>query len=290
MISAWMAYGVAISCLLGIAALAVERACRLRRWPTRWIWTLLLIAPFLLPFAARGVDESPRRAEPTALATDASIAAPERTISAPPAQVKRPKSRFETSRATASLLGLLWICVSTALAIGLGVNWLRMCRKSASWARCTLDGTNVLVSDDIGPAVIGFWQPQIVLPKWLLSADRRVVRLAVAHETQHVRARDPLLLLAGTVAVVLLPWNLPLWWQWRRLRLAIEVDCDARVLSSGGIAEVDYAEALLSVAERSSGVPLAAAAMCESESTLEKRIQLLLLDRRHGNVYLRWRS
>ena len=51
MISAWMAYAVAISCLLSVAALAVERACRLRRWPTRWIWTLVLVTPFLLPFA-----------------------------------------------------------------------------------------------------------------------------------------------------------------------------------------------------------------------------------------------
>ena len=37
------------------------------------------------------------------------------------------------------------------------------------------------------------------------------------------------------MAVVLMPWNLPLWWQWRRLRFAIEVDCDARVLASGRI-------------------------------------------------------
>ena len=88
------------------------------------------------------------------------------------------------------------------------------------------------MSDDIGPAVIGFWRPEIVVPKWLLCADQHVMRLALAHESEHVRARDPLLLLAGTVAIVLLPWNLPLWWQWRRLRLSIEVDCDARVLAS----------------------------------------------------------
>jgi hypothetical protein len=76
-----------------------------------------------------------------------------------------------------------------------------------------------------------------------------------------------------------LPWNLPLWWQWRRLRFAIEVDCDARVLASARVAELAYAEALLNVAACSSEVPLAAAAMCESPSTLEKRIGLFLLDR-----------
>jgi beta-lactamase regulating signal transducer with metallopeptidase domain len=281
MISAWMAYAVAISCLLGIAALAVERACRLRRWPTRWIWMLVLIAPFVLPFAARVADESPDRVQPTAPAATPApgVVAREATLPTPAAAVKRRMSRFETSPGVASLLGSLWICASAALALGLASNWLRMRRKSRSWTHRTLDGTTVLVSDDIGPAVIGFRRPEIVLPEWLLSADRQVVHLAIAHETQHVLARDPLLLLAGTVAVVLLPWNLLLWWQWRRLRLAIEVDCDARVLSAGGIAGVDYAKALLNVAERSSGVPLAAAAMCESQSTLEKRIQLLLLER-----------
>ena len=57
MTAAWMAYSLAISCLLGVAALAVERACRLRRWPSRWIWTLVLAAPFLLPFTARVADQ-----------------------------------------------------------------------------------------------------------------------------------------------------------------------------------------------------------------------------------------
>ena len=154
-----------------------------------------------------------------------------------------------------------------------------MYRKSGSWSRRRLDGVDVLVSDDIGPAVIGFVRPEIVVPQWLLGASEQVRKLALAHESEHVRARDPLLLLAGTALVVLMPWNLPLWWQWRRLRFAIEVDCDARVLASGRIADVEYAEALLDVAERSSDVPLAAAAMCESASTLEKRIHLFLLDR-----------
>ena len=284
MISAWMAYAVAISCVLGVAALAVERACRLRRWPTRWIWTLLVIAPFLLPFAAQVADQSPRRADRAELAdpsvaADASITARDSSIPAPAAEVGRRMSRIATSRGVASLLGMLWICSSAVLAIGLAINWLRMRRKSDSWTRRTLKGTSVLVSDDIGPAVIGFLRPEIVIPKWLLCADQHVMRLTLAHESEHVRARDPLLLLAGTVAIVLLPWNLPLWWHWRRLRLSIEVDCDARVLASGGIADIDYAEVLLNVAERCSDVPFAAAAMCESASTLEKRIHLLLLDR-----------
>jgi hypothetical protein len=35
------------------------------------------------------------------------------------------------------------------------------------------------------------------------------------------------------LVAVLVPWNLPVWRQLRRLRLAMEVDCDARVLRGG---------------------------------------------------------
>jgi hypothetical protein len=187
--------------------------------------------------------------------------------------------RLATSPGVAWLLSVLWFSGSALLAAGLVISWLRMRHRSTSWTRCDLDGSAVLVSADTGPAVIGFLRPRIVVPAWLFAAQPQVRRLALAHETEHVRARDPLLLLLGTVAVVSLPWNLPLWWQWRRLRFAIEVDCDARVLASGRVTDVDYAQALLNVAERSSGVPLSAAAMCESASTLERRIGLLLRDR-----------
>jgi beta-lactamase regulating signal transducer with metallopeptidase domain len=277
MTAAWMAYSIAISCLLGIAALAVERACRLRRWPSRWIWTFVLAAPFLLPFTARVADQPVALVESPAAAT-VSPAARESVASAPASQPAYRMDPFLTQQ-VAALLGALWFLTSALLAAGLAIAWWRMNRRASSWTRRTLDDTNVLVSTDIGPAVIGLWRPHIVVPEWLLSADQQVRRLALAHESQHVRARDPLLLFAATMAVVLMPWNLPLWWQWRRLRFAIEVDCDTRVLASGRIADVEYAEALLNVAERSSGVPLAAAAMCESASTLEKRIHLFLRDR-----------
>jgi beta-lactamase regulating signal transducer with metallopeptidase domain/ankyrin repeat protein len=277
MTAAWMVYTFAISCLLGIAALAVERACRLQRWPSRWIWTAVLAAPFLLPFTARVADQPVALVESPAAAT-VSPAARE-SVAAPSPQPAYLIDRLVPSQQVAALLGVLWICGSALLAAGLTIAWLRMRRRAASWTRRTLDGTSVLVSADVGPAVIGFWRLQIVVPQWLLSADQQVRRLALAHESQHVQARDPLLLFAATMAVVLMPWNLPLWWQWRRLRFAIEVDCDTRVLTSGRIANFEYAEALLNVAERSSDVPLAAAAMCESASTLEKRIHLFLLDR-----------
>lgn len=282
MTAEWMAYTVAISCVLSAGGLAVERACRLRRWPSRWIWVLALATPFLLPLAASLQGSSAERA-PAVIAEPATLSgsnpAAVASVAAPMRQIAHHIHRAAASPGVAWLLAVSWVVGSALLGLGLAISWLRMRRKSASWTPRKLDGTYVLVSEDIGPAVIGVLQPRIVVPAWLLAADAQVRRLTLAHESEHVRARDPLLLLAGTLAVVLLPWNLPLWWQWRRLRFAIEVDCDTRVLKSGGVADLEYAEALLNVAQRSSGVPLGAAAMCESASTLEKRIALFLLDR-----------
>ncbi len=77
------------------------------------------------------------------------------------------------------------------------------------------------------------------------------------------------------LATAALPWNVPLWWQLRRLRLAVELDCDRRVLSRGVDPE-DYGRTLLHVARRRSlarAVPTAF--VIEPSSTLEKRIRAM---------------
>jgi len=72
-----------------------------------------------------------------------------------------------------------------------------------------------------------------------------------------------------------MPWNLPLWWQLRRLRCAIEVDCDARVLKAGHKLAV-YGETLIAVGERQSRYIGSVAGMSESSSFLERRLKRML--------------
>jgi TonB family protein len=93
----------------------------------------------------------------------------------------------------------------------------------------------------------------------------------VLHEAEHVLARDPQLALAGLLLCALAPWNLPLWWQLRRLRLAIEVDCDDRVLRRAGDAS-GYGSLLLEVSQRKAHLALA---LAESRSMLERRIRMI---------------
>jgi len=72
-----------------------------------------------------------------------------------------------------------------------------------------------------------------------------------------------------------MPWNLPLWWQLRRLRVAIEIDCDARVLRRG-YDVTHYGETLIAVGERQSATIAMVAAMSEPRSLLEQRIRNML--------------
>ena len=89
-----------------------------------------------------------------------------------------------------------------------------------------------------------------------------------------MRARDPLLLAAGCLAVALVPWNQAAWWMLRRLRAAVEMDCDARVLRRGARRHA-YGTLLVEMAGRGPGLSLGAPALAGPPSTLERRLRAM---------------
>jgi bla regulator protein BlaR1 len=121
-----------------------------------------------------------------------------------------------------------------------------------------VDGTAVLLTEAIGPVAIGVRAKAILLPRWALSLDPPLLNLVVRHEREHLDAGDPAVLLVGLIAVVLLPWDLPLWWAWRRLCLATEVDCDSRVLRTHPDVR-RYGQLLLLAGQRAARTPWASA-------------------------------
>ena len=139
-----------------------------------------------------------------------------------------------------------------------------------------MDGEEVLLTLDLGPAALAGGRPGIVLPSWTLDLDRSLRRLVLRHEREHLMAGDPWLLLGGIGALVLAPWNLALWWQLGRLRLAIEVDCDRRVLRAERATAADierYGLLLMALGQRGHGLlRLAMPALSEPVSSLERRI------------------
>ena len=118
----------------------------------------------------------------------------------------------------------------------------------------------------------GVLRGRVVLPRWALGLEPAQRRLMVLHEAEHVRAGDPQLALAGLVVCALMPWNVAAWWQLGRLRLALEMDCDARVLARSDDVR-SYGSLLLEVGQRR-GAGLAVG-LAETRSSLERRIRMM---------------
>lgn len=273
---AWMSYVVVVTLALSVAALLAERAARQRRFPSRWIWTLAIVASLLLPTVISSVSiELPRLFSPTV--------AQKMIVLRDATSVHLPTNLWgvsltETSSAasdTDAWIKTLWLAASAGILAALVISVMLVARRQRHWVAAKLGQTPVYVATDVGPAVVGLIRPRIVVPAWLMQVPRSQQSLVLAHEQSHLDAYDPQLLSIALCLLVTMPWNLPLWWQLKRLRRAIEVDCDARVLH-GGHALADYGEALLAVGQRQSGFVGVVAAMSESTSFLEQRINIML--------------
>lgn len=268
MIAVWMLYCLGIGLAFVLVGHALERGLHLAGGPTRWAWVIALLGSYLTPIIAW--------LRPDAVATLPVPAAPAVTSSSATATVA---TIFNAPIAPPFSLADLdaplrwaWLLVSCGLIIAFVGASARLVLMRRRWRRSVVDGRDVLISADVGPAVVGLWSPRVVLPAWTLALDPPERELMLSHEEQHLRAKDPALLAAALAAVLLAPWNLALWWQWRRLRLAVEMDCDARVLREGGSPPL-YGELLLRVGERRTAALLGIAAFGEPVSFLESRIQ-----------------
>ena len=147
----------------------------------------------------------------------------------------------------------------------------------AALSEIVVDGIPALETDGVGPATAGMWRSRVLLPRWVLALPASQRRYVVRHEDEHRRAHDVALLGAASLLVALFPWNLALWWQLRRLRLAVELDCDARVVASLGDATA-YGDLLLAVATASRRIPRLQPALLGA-GMLERRLTALVAPR-----------
>jgi bla regulator protein BlaR1 len=274
----WITYAVMVSLLLSGAAFAGECAARMWRAATRWIWGAAIVASLLLPTVISSISielpnifASGSAGKPLVLRDAAAVrlAAPQWVVqNAAPLAAALPANLDP-------LIKRAWVAVSAAMLLALAASALVLHLRKRRWPTMRVAGADVYVTPDAGPAVVGLLRSRIVLPVWLTKVPQAQLALVMAHEKEHLEARDPQLLSVALCLLVLMPWNLPLWWQLRRLRHAIEVDCDARVLRAGHNL-LRYGDALIDVGQRQSGHIGAVAAMAESRSFLEQRIRIML--------------
>jgi beta-lactamase regulating signal transducer with metallopeptidase domain len=288
-----MLYLMLIAGLLGTAGLAIEKILTGARRARRGVWLATLVASIVLPayWLAAGVEVSARGVSADTRTMSAAVQ-PEReaaTLGAAPSAgpFTLPDWRrwplfnrgylawLLESNALDKPLTVFWIASSLGFTLVYGLAWLALRRRARRWQTTRVDGGEVLISNRIGPAMFGLLRPRIVIPRWLHEASGDLQAMVLCHEREHIAARDHVLLAAGLAVIALSPWNIALWWQLRRLRLAIETDCDARVVHRG----VDvgaYANGLLAVRLRRVAAPFAAVALMEPVSQLERRIRLVL--------------
>jgi TonB family protein len=273
MIALWMLAATVAAALVGLAAAAAERVARVWRGPGRDVWSAALALAVAL---ALTIPALPR----TAPAPVPNAPSP-RPVQMLAAVVVRAdgvaRGWADVLAALDTPLAVAWVVLSALVLAVVARGVLTLARARRTWRPRDVDGTTVLVAADVGPAVVGVRRPAIVLPEWTLALDAPLRALVVRHEAEHVRARDPAHLALGAFGVVAMPWNPALWWMLRRLRRALEIDCDARVLAAQGEARdvSRYGLLLLAVAQRRTVAlrPLAGApALAESTSDLSKRI------------------
>jgi len=270
-------YVLIVGIILSLAALMAEQGAKQRRTAKRWIWLIAMLASLLLPLIVPNVTvQVPNLIHqgsvqgPMALREATSVHLPMAMFDFGMHNTDVTSGRFET------VFHDVWLAMSMCVLAGLLLSGGLVYWRKRRWTQETLCGTSVLVAADVGPAVVGLLRPRIVIPTWLLNESAARQRHVLAHEQSHLDAADPQVLTIALCLLVAMPWNLPLWWQFRRLRRAIEVDCDARVLSRGA-GVVDYCETLIHVGQNPSRSIGAVAAMSESKSFLEQRIRIMLL-------------
>lgn len=284
MIAPWMLYAALLGALVSLVALPLERVAALWRMPRRGIWMAAIAASAFVPLGVLMTPAAPPPATQPSLEVGEVTAGPIAALEMERSAVGRLRERVTASMTAAGRavqpldrpLAVIWGASSLAVLLLLAGSALRLHRHRRGWELRVVDGAEVLVADDLGPAALLGPAPGIVLPRWALDLDAPLRRLVLRHELEHRAAGDPWLLLAGLVAIALTPWNPALWWQLGRLRLAVEMDCDHRVLrvhdaSPAGVER--YGLLLIALGQRSNGLlHLAAPALSEPVSTLERRI------------------
>jgi beta-lactamase regulating signal transducer with metallopeptidase domain len=184
-----------------------------------------------------------------------------------------------------TLLGVGWVMLTLAVAAVLMPAHLRLRADRSTWTASELDGRDVLVSEDLGPGVVGWIRSVIVMPRWAFAMAPQERELMLQHEGEHCNAGDTRLTGLSLLLLTLFPWNIPLWWQIHRLRLAIEIDCDHRVLHRTTDVK-RYAMLLVEIGARGSASRLSALAFARPIPSIERRI-LAMTDPRDDPRYIR---
>lgn len=164
-----------------------------------------------------------------------------------------------------------WVVGAGLLLLRLSIGLWRVChfrRNCSDWDLAHLDPevadnlrdfesshrVKLCVSSDAAvPAAIGFFQPTIVFPGWLLpKLSAAEIKIILLHEFAHLRRRDDWTNLAQKIVKAVFFFHPAVWWIENRLTLEREMACDDLVLAETASPRA-YASSLISFAEKLHG-------------------------------------
>ena len=270
-------YVIAIGTLLGHAGLLVERVLS-ETAQRRWVWCVVIALSMAMP----GFYRVQHNWSITRTFEQQTAHPPGHALAAASISALDP-GFWERVQSYDRVINRIWIYMSALLVLWALANagrvWRLMSvarkREGPRAHPTVIDGIPVVVTDSLGPATVGLWRSRVLVPRWVLALPGVQRQYVLRHEEEHRSANDARLLLVMSLPLLLVPWNLALWWQLYRLRLAVEMDCDNRVVTALGDAPA-YGGLLLRVAEASSRGPRLQPAFLGGMGSLERRLTELL--------------
>ena len=281
----WMAYAAGVACLLAAGALSLDKLCERVGFPRRFAWLAGLTLALLVPLMASPPEPEGSVETVSVAGTVAADVAP-RSIDAvrPGSPIGATVAGGEAAAAGETAAAgpgatdraalTLWGFASLAALILIGTVLVAAALARRRWDRRWIAGEDVYVSRRFGPALVGVARPAIVIPRWVFRLGDAVGATVVRHEREHARAWDHLALLYSGLVVAAMPWNPAAWWMLLRLRTAVEIDCDRRVVASG-IPAAEYGDLLLDIGSGRPVQPFFATTLVGSQSMLERRLKAM---------------
>ena len=257
----------------GLAALALRRHGAHVRY---WVWFAASVK-FLLPFsalAALGRTFGWQQAGPADQGWVYRIAEPMTTITA----------NGEGSTPILTLLLALWI-VGSVVVLGVWVaRWLRLLAavsgtRTLELAHIVGRSIEVRETATVGPGVVGFFKPVLVVPKGIVEhVAPQHLRPVLQHEVCHLARQDNLTALIHMIVEVVFWFHPLVWLIGARLIVERERACDESVVAAGTAPEA-YAEGIIEVCRFHVDAALPCAAGIGS-SKLKARIEDIVANRR----------
>src|SRR4051812_30457894 len=173
----WIAYALLSAAAFAALGGLFERSLSGRRIARRFTWLATIVSSVALPVAGSWLA-SPRI---TTITGAAAASAPVSNVAA--------ATPIDFDR----LAVIGWVSLSALVVVLLATSQIGLRRRLRRCEGTLIDDQSAFVSDDFGPAVVGVVRPVIVLPKWALALGDVDRRLVIAHEREHIAARDPLL-------------------------------------------------------------------------------------------------